>query len=158
MKHKILFLDCDGVLNKACTDGDTQYFNPDCFLWFRDIVARTDAKVVLSSSWRQFNAWYEMLRDFFAVLGIDLIGKTDELDTREEEIGKWILEHRDEIATYVVIDDWDMADAFPGHFVGTCAPRRIGLDKDFADAAVAILNAPQTPQPERKDDHESLQV
>lgn len=141
LKSKIIFLDCDGVLNKACLGADKRYFHPDCFRAFQRIVRETGAKVVLSSSWREFPDWYEMLVDFFAVIGIEIVDKVPVLGigTRESEIDRWMSENLASLGEWVVIDDWDMSESFPGHFVHTCSPGSIGLTEELADAAIGIL-------------------
>jgi len=145
---KVIFLDCDGVLNRAQT-GDMRYFTPSCFTAFRRIVAETGAKVVLSTSWREFVDWETMLRDYFGAIGISVIGKTDVIrdaesedvcNVRAEEIRRYIESHSDKIGRYVVLDDIDMREEFPGHCICTCAYHRIGLDEGWADEAIGILN------------------
>ena len=49
MGVKVIFLDVDGVLNHNETDGK---FEDDCVKALKDIVHRTGAKIVLSSTWR----------------------------------------------------------------------------------------------------------
>lgn len=65
---KVIFLDIDGVLNSQCwyqkrmdidklaTDIDSQYpmyeFDPEAVLRLNSIIEKTDAKVVISSTWR----------------------------------------------------------------------------------------------------------
>jgi hypothetical protein len=46
---KIIFLDVDGVLNKAETQGS---FEETCVLKLKEIMDQTGAKIVLSSTWR----------------------------------------------------------------------------------------------------------
>lgn len=46
---KLLFLDVDGVLNKATTQG---VFEDSCFDALRYIIENTGARIVLSSTWR----------------------------------------------------------------------------------------------------------
>lgn len=146
---KVIFLDCDGVVNRAGFDGDHRYFTPECFLQLQRIVSETKAKIVLSTSWREFMDWENMLRDFLGAIGIEVIGKTHVMDrmpheghdnVRAHEIQRYIDEHRSEFGNYVVIDDIDLREYFPGHCVCTCSRRRIGLDAQWADAAIAILN------------------
>jgi len=140
MKEKIIFLDCDGVLNRIAA-GDMRYFTPECFQYFRDIVLRTGAKIVLSTSWREFTDWESMLKDFFGAIGISIIGKTPIIDTdhRPQEIQSYLDAHGEEISNYVVLDDIDMRAEFPGHCVCTCAPGRLGLDQAWTNEAILIL-------------------
>lgn len=141
-KNKIVFLDCDGVLNRlGGGTGDTRYFTPDCFLAFQIIILRTKAKVVLSTSWREFADWENMLRDWFGAIGIEIIGKTPISKTgdRAVEIQDYLSEHANEIENYVVLDDLDLRSDFPGHCVCTCARGRLGLDLAWAAEAIDIL-------------------
>ena len=54
MKHnKIVFLDVDGVINIA--KDRYHHFNQDCLFQLERIIKETDAKIVVSSSWRTGN-------------------------------------------------------------------------------------------------------
>jgi len=140
MRNRIIFLDCDGVLNRAQLT-DMRYFVPECFKEFQWIVQATDAQIVISSTWRTYDAWYDMLKDFFGAIDITVVGKTMENadGDKAEEIKNYIREHRSEISNYVVLDDIDFREQFPGHCVCTCAPGRIGLDAEWATEAINIL-------------------
>ena len=141
-KNKIIFLDCDGVLNQlGGGTGDLRYFTPECFQAFQTIIFSTQAKVVLSTSWREFADWENMLRDWFGAIGIEIIGKTTISKTgdRAVEIREYLDEHANEIENYVVLDDFDMRADFPGHCVCTCASGRLGLDWEWASEAIDIL-------------------
>ena len=141
-KNKIIFLDCDGVLNRlGGGTGDLRYFTPECFQAFQTIIFSTQAKVVLSTSWREFSDWENMLRDWFGAIGIEIIGKTPISKTgdRAVEIRDYLAEHANEIENYVVLDDFDLRADFPGHCVCACASDRIGLDLEWAAEAIDIL-------------------
>lgn len=140
--YKVIFLDCDGVLNRMGLTNDDRYFVPECFSEFQRIVMETGAKVVISSSWREYKDWYKMLVDFLGAIGIDVIGKTEVIygNQREYEIFKYMENNKGKISNYVILDDWDMRKCFNGHCVCTTGYGRIGLDKEFADEAIAILN------------------
>lgn len=138
-KQKIIFLDCDGVLNRIFA-GDMRYFHPECFHAFQTIVSNTHARIVLSTSWREFKDWENMLRDWFGAIGIKIIGKTMANQSgRTAEIRSYLEEHKNEISNYLVLDDDDMRDDFPGHCIRTCEPGRIGLDAEWAEEAIRIL-------------------
>lgn len=141
-KSKIIFLDCDGVLNRlGGGTGDMRYFTPECFQAFQTIVSSTGAKIVLSTSWREFTEWENMLRDWFGAIGIEVIGKTPISKTgdRSVEIRNYLAEHENEIETYLVLDDFDMRSDFPCHCICTCARGRLGLDWEWAAEAIQIL-------------------
>lgn len=118
---KLIFLDIDGVLN---SHGQLD-FEPDCIEQFNRILAATEARVVLSSSWRYLmldqegcpksmtlSGFATMLRTHH-VKGLHLIGHTepdeaigDEGPFRGPLIRKWMKDNRHkEWQRYVVIDD-----------------------------------------------------
>ena len=80
------------------------------------IVKATGAKVVMSSSWRYtwWNIPYENLHkreksltDLLNKYGIEVIDATDMQGfwRRDNEIKAWINEHREEIFSFVILDD-----------------------------------------------------
>ncbi len=137
---KIIFLDMDGVLNSAYLKSN-KYIEKDKFELLQIIVRETGAKVVLSTSWREFPDWRAFLTDFFGAVGIEVVGSTpvDPEGIRPNEIMSW-LEACPDVESYVVLDDNDMTESFNDNMVCTCGPGRIGLDADAADRAIMILN------------------
>ena len=137
---KIIFLDIDGVLNgynywntlgwkiisflknkrlkaiyKRITDPCGVHEHKVKLL--SKIVHKTDAKVVLSSSWR-FRIWqnsYKKLRGdekkligLFNKYQIDIIDITPRLlrgSKRDTEILAWLASHEDEVENYIILDD-----------------------------------------------------
>lgn len=149
---KVLFLDIDGVLNcQREYDWDWNaiaQFTPRCVHTFNSIIYHAKAKIVLSSSWRNFiHNNYMTLRGFEKLLwshGVrgDLIGLTPERigidDTRADEIGDWLQKNFKDVERYVVIDD--DPDAFGGGrhpFVQT--DFRYGIRTEDAKKAVELL-------------------
>ena len=128
---KIIFLDIDGVLNSFATF--TEIHNEwkltgirrvaidlNKVLLLKEIVDNTGAKIVLSSSWRNFCKMKhgkpvtknQNLHDLIEILnnnGLYIYDITPKLRSgiREEEIRKW-MENKD-IESFIVIDD-DCAD------------------------------------------------
>lgn len=145
---RVIFLDIDGVLNRICTNDGNNYFDPDCVDQLRRIVQETGAKVVLSTSWREFADWKNMLIQFFHAIRIEVIDCTTvtENGKRAEEIKDWIRNNQDKVNNYVVLDDDDMTNDFPDHMVRTCVEGRVGLDYEWAGKAIDILkyNSPNT--------------
>ena len=149
--NKVIFLDMDGVMNPAFAGNS--YITKGSANALKRIVAETGAKVVLSTSWREFPDWAHFLRDFFAILDIEVIGATPVLhlkdcpegtqDERPVEIRTWLERFGGDIGSgmvnYVVFDDNDYRRDFPNHAVCTCASGRIGLDEEWANDAIAIL-------------------
>lgn len=138
---KVIFLDMDGVLNNAY-HLNNRYIEKDKFEQLQRIVKETGAKVVLSTSWREFPDWSNFLHDFFCVAGIDVVGSTPVRDgwRRQDEIREWFKDNDFPIDAFVVLDDIDMSSDFPENMVCTCEAGRIGLDTAFADRAISILN------------------
>lgn len=139
IKQKIIFLDIDGVLNGYDFIG---YIGWEfvCLLkneyikeWYRKIsdpcgiheskirrlakiVKKTNAKVVMSSSWR-FGWWktpyeemYEdqkKLTDLLKKYEIDVIDITPRsIDgKRDKEILSWLSKHEDEVGNFIILDD-----------------------------------------------------
>ena len=133
---KIIFLDIDGVLNGYNLLNniiwkivETLHIEKIYRDWRRNpfgihkekvkrlakIVKKTNAKIVLSSSWRGFwkRPYYEMvdyqklLVDLFNKYNISVIDLTPFLPekTRSEEIDSWIQSHKSEIESFVILDD-----------------------------------------------------
>lgn len=123
---KIIFLDVDGVLNTYYTEAKTS--NGATFVddrkvhILKDIIDKTGAKIVLSSTWRigwkhlelsMKDTWaakdFIELRDKLREFEIDLYDKTPILDKfmrcRGEEIKMYLNNSKDDIEGYVIIDD-----------------------------------------------------
>lgn len=120
---KILFLDVDGVLNKASDYAVRIEGAKSCLLVNQHLVDRmqqvledTGAKVVLSSSWRNLQGG----REFVEECGIPIIDETDNgPGKRGDQIQRWLDSHP-EVETYAIVDDdSDMLDHQLPHFVLT---------------------------------------
>jgi len=57
---KLIFLDVDGVLNRETTEDK---FEEDCLVFLREIVKATEARIVLSSTWRYTEETRNSLRE-----------------------------------------------------------------------------------------------
>lgn len=137
MKKKIIFLDIDGVLNGYnfwSLFGWYIFRISSTFSnWYRNkinpsgihekkvkrlakIIQNTNAKVVMSSSWR-IGFWdvsYEekigrqkVLADMLNKYNIDVIDITPYSNNgrREDEIIAWLSRHEDEVESFVILDD-----------------------------------------------------
>jgi|WetSurMetagenome_2_1015567.scaffolds.fasta_scaffold638719_2 hypothetical protein len=157
---KIIFLDIDGVLNseKSMTESKDEKWsdepsieNIECLNY---IIAKTGAKIVISSTWRHGNH-ASLFDKYFHALGIigEVIDVTPWLDSyRGTEIKCWLLEHASKIKKYknsqwcmykepvesfvILDDDSDMEDLY-NHLV--LIDNKVGLTKKDADIAVRIL-------------------
>ena len=155
MNTKVIFVDVDGVLNCAKTTRRLKCW--DCMpfvdtrkvLRLRDIVERTGAQLVLSSSWRvgrHEKAMYldrmaliELEREFKRVrcpLWVDYTPLIPMVD-REVEVQKWLSLHP-EVTNFVILDD--LWEEFPNmrEWMVVTDPRE-GLTKERAELVVKML-------------------
>ena len=169
--EKYIFLDIDGVLNSEHTLDQTSKTNAsiicDQYLEnIRNIVEKTDAKIVLSSSWRTYfddnidkpiNIWAIYLNQKLAKYNLkihDLTPHPKGLFSSERglEIKTYIDKHN--VKDYVVIDDEKFSD-FNIHldmsrFIQTnfgdehTNVEDEGLTKELAEKAILILNKKRT--------------
>lgn len=139
MKQNIIFLDIDGVLN-GYNFWNLLGWNLVCLLrneklkeWYRKttnpcgtheskvkrlakIVRKTNAKIVMSSSWRG-GFWYtpydekdghqKELTDLLMKYNIQVIDITPNLHKgrRDVEILSWLGKHEDEVRNFIILDD-----------------------------------------------------
>lgn len=166
--EKIIFLDIDGVLATPEYLKDGQWaLNPEKQKLLGEILAKTDAKIVLSSSWRYstLEKTKEHMESEGFLFNDKLIGITIRAyqylkrETRIHlsiprgvEIKQWIDTHihsdngrnweRKKLGkdfTYVILDDdYDMLLEHKDNFIRTNS--EIGLTDDDVMGAVAILN------------------
>ncbi len=158
---KVIFLDIDGVLN-VIPQGHDAYggiFHPEFVDNLERIINETDAKIVISSSWRH-SGLQKMLEMWnFRNLPGEVIGVTPDLYrfldfegqrtmVRGDEIQATIDRHP-EITNYVILDDdTDMLSGQMGNFVQTsnninhpdCIDIGYGLTNECTNRAIRILN------------------
>jgi hypothetical protein len=165
---KIIFLDCDGVLNsqKFFNSGGGKHRMGDVGLSFGasqldpaglalvdKIVDATGAKIVISSSWRHIWDWHEIAAMFQnrGFKNVDsIIGKTgnSKEDHRGTEVAEWlgldrerqvVDDNHDPISTYVILDDNDEFDTSQHpHFVRTNP--QTGITERDVQKAIQILS------------------
>jgi hypothetical protein len=140
---KVIFLDIDGVLvtgdywkqleleNKTARDEDHHHlFSPSCVANLEKLIEETDAKIIVSSTWRWLGE--DKLIEIFKRRGVtgDIIGITSlermkengiySGESRGRQIQEYIEENKDDIENYVIIDDdSDMLDSQLDNFVHT---------------------------------------
>lgn len=155
---KVIFLDIDGVLNtdqtywrermKATFNGD-DVIEPTLVAKVNQIVAATDAVIVISSTWREFRTLDE-LRDILAKFGLvdahrRIIGQTPVFydRPRQDEIRSWLRgkKRKRHVQAFVVLDDdtaqdlrWEKVQA---HFIRV-NPRTGLTDNDVVEAIVIL--------------------
>ena len=166
---KILFLDIDGVLNSTdnmaamselwrinkddkSKDNYGHLFDERCVRWLKFIIAKTDCKIVLSSTWRRsglsvIQTMWQMRELPGEVIDItptsvsqetiNLYASNSNEADRGYEIQEWIDIHKPE--KYCIVDD--DSDMLPHqNFVQTNS--KIGLDYSSALVVCRFLNAP----------------
>ena len=151
---KVIFLDIDGVLNKK---GRT--INIDLLNILKYILEKTNAKIVISSSWRLGRM--DKLLSTFEEHGIKerVIGTTSLFcdQNRESEIRDWVIRHEN-ISNWVVIDDLNLkitSDKFV-HI-------KSGITKENAANIISILNKKYVKKEYKKDmiyslDYDSIEI
>lgn len=148
MADKIVFVDVDGVLNTVFSErriyGYT-FVDTRKVLRLRDIVERTGAQLVLSSTWRIADTpinkiCYDTLKAEFERLRCPLwIDCTPIIPyvNREMEITAWLDEHP-EVTNFVILDDdYKGLMKYYDHLV--ICDEAVGLTKERAEEAIRIL-------------------
>lgn len=122
---RIIFLDFDGVLNNAkwihdlkesgvkftsWIEKDYREIDPSRVKMVSDLAIETQAKIVVSSSWRIINP-LDRLQDYLrkggmdeSVLPIDVTPRANGRDFRGDEIIMW-LDNHPEVTSHVIFDD-----------------------------------------------------
>ncbi len=150
--YKVIFLDIDGVLNgNLFVPKDDKFgvlIGNTRLNLIKQIIDATDAKIVLSSSWKEHWEKNEKecddvgreINEIFSTIGLSIFDKTPEYhNDRKQEIIVWLRDHP-EVSKFVVIDDNPFAeDILRNHFVLT-SHLRYGVDEDDAHNAISILN------------------
>lgn len=158
---KVILLDIDGVLN--CQE----YFYPlngtkgydeldeNKVKLLAEIVNATDAKIVLSSTWREMvdvgkdghpHPIYMYLTDTLAKYGLSIISHTPIMGfERPLEIHTWLNETSYSIESFVILDDDFSADYYKPygldkHLVKTTFYGDGGLHPEHVERAIDILN------------------
>jgi hypothetical protein len=137
---KVLFLDCDGVLNSELwftKTIDALSTDPVAVARLHRILQMTDAAVVLSSTWRLVPDLVEQLKALIPI--IDLTPRLDGNGCRCDEIRLWLKDHPDVTEYAILDDDPDAGYGMESHFVQT--DWHVGMTAEDADKVIAILNA-----------------
>lgn len=153
---KIIFLDIDGVLNVIPHEYD-QYgslFHKQFENNLRNIIEKTDAKIVISSTWRK--SGLHVMKSMWMHRGLagEIIDCTPQIYynhnkvVRGHEIQEW-LNKNPQVTSYVILDDdKDMLTYQLENFVlcaenlnhDDCVDLGYGLTKKCAEKAILILN------------------
>jgi HAD domain in Swiss Army Knife RNA repair proteins len=148
---KIVFLDFDGVLNSLSqiAFGSNTTFNPEAIRRLNEIVQRSQARVVISSTWRVHYSLDE-LRELLTSNGFrgEIIGCTPIFShdhatslpdigmIRCQEIQNWIDAHSEPLTSFVALDDLEL-QLLAAHQVLT--DMEVGLAEHHVEQALAIL-------------------
>ena len=148
---KVVFLDFDGVIT---TPGSKWNISIELVKRVKTICDKTDAKLVISSTWQHGNSakeWLEesvliksykgWLKKFFVDYTYDVTGRHayNGSTARGAEIKAWLIKHP-EVENYVIIDDEDdMLDEQLFHFVHT--DWVFGIQDREVTLAIDVLNS-----------------
>lgn len=139
----VIFLDFDGVLNCESTDWSVREIDHSRVVILNDLVRRTNAYVVLSSSWRSSPDWMDFPRQYG--FEFNFLDRTPRMHgkPRGYEIYSWLKKNRD-LKNYAILDDdSDMLALQKPHFFKT--DFKFGLTQEIADAvAVYLIHSPHT--------------
>jgi hypothetical protein len=109
---KIVFLDFDGVLTTKSTQFG--FGDPSCVLALNRITTMTDAKIVVSSTWRfqGLKTCQENLKNWgVAAEVIDITPRLqNDNGSRGDEIRQWLIENPSVSRFVIIDDDTDMGD------------------------------------------------
>lgn len=120
---RLIFLDIDGVLNselwsknpESHVDGNRRWFDPRCVSLLNKLTDKTEASIVVSSTWRVGKTTME-LKELLSEMGItgEVISKTGQSESgiRGVEIHEWMLHNQHLLGClrhlyrdYVILDD-----------------------------------------------------
>ena len=147
MEDRVIFLDIDGVLNSESwyarclreynTDTSIGILEQRAIFLLNELVARTHAKIVLSSSWRISDYAREKVKQNLAPYELEIWDYTaQDPTTRGGQIHMWLVRHP-KIEYFVVLDDEPIEGYVGDHLVQTDG--MIGLQWDDVVKAEAIL-------------------
>lgn len=146
----------DGVCNCADTKERIRGYigvEQEKIALIKQIVDATDAKIVLSSTWRLDKLWHDQGRTVkldtynylvgeFAKQGLEFFDVTPQHSDswRGREIQEWLDKTTEEVDNYLVIDDdvYDIAKEHKGHLLNTSW--KFGIKPNAVKIAIDILN------------------
>jgi len=150
---KIIFLDIDGVLNSAVydrrrgpSDGNIDVTRLELI---KELVDKTGAKIVLSSSWRihwekdfsKCDLEGRELIETFGKAGLEIYDKTPYVSylERGDEIRNWLLENED-VESFVIFDDYAFGwKELSDNLVQTNYRIERGIEQEHIQKALEIL-------------------
>lgn len=154
---KIVFLDIDGVLNSRAYDRRRNWneqtdIDETRLPLVKRIADETEAKIVLSSTWRVH--WDKdsdkcdndgiYINTIFSKYGIEIYDKTPYLGViaeRRDEVKCWLDNAKEAIERFVIIDDYRYGWAELSDFLIKTNPRSgLGLEEEHVRKAIAFLS------------------
>lgn len=149
--RKILFLDCDGVINNRQSfleeKSNTFPTDPKCVELVNLILDETGCEIVLSSTWRFYNSWKSILTPLFGEI-LYTTTKTGSHKSRGEEIDDWLFKNFppgrwlppcESAGKFCILDDdKGMLDYQLPYFIRTSF--ETGITEPQALQAIQILN------------------
>lgn len=150
---KIIFLDIDGVLNSEewlYKRNDNETINPEQVKLLKEIMDKTGAEIVLSSTWRKLSGrhpLYTYLVESLKKFGLEIKSHTPSIGgDRSKEIKKWIDKHEiNGKIKFVILDDFTIFSyqmyGLSDYLVQTSYyGENGGLQRWHVEKAVKILN------------------
>ena len=142
MTRRVVFLDIDGVLAPIRRWDRYGDLDPACIQVLNEIVARSGADVVVSSTWRHGKTVAELQEileaEGFTGFVLDKTPTGAPGADRGEEIAAWLAEHA--VVGCVIIDDHADMGELRTHLVQTQPSR--GLQAADVPRALAMLTNP----------------
>ena len=147
MFMKVIFLDFDGVLNNNSYFLNSKekapfFLQDEKMILLKQIVDTTNAKIVLSTSWREiWNSDLDIslkLKDYFNSFDLSVYDVTKNTNyNRPLEISTWLKENN--VNSYVILDD--IANPWYEHVNNVVVTNKEfnGLSQDDVNKAIDIL-------------------
>lgn len=153
--RKVIFLDIDGVLNSDtfCDEYLEEHgvdpvfediLSKKMIAYLKQIVQKSGADIVLSSTWREIESAREAVIEQLAAFGMSISDCTPDSRrewSRGDEIMAWIAEHP-EVSRVLILDDTsvnDIPELQPHQVLTTW---KWGLTSDHVPMALTILEKP----------------
>ena len=133
---KIIFLDFNGVLD---TWENMDIINDDNLNRLKRLVDETDSNVVYSSS-NRYSRFGKSIMLKLISSGINIVGVTPKLSSREDEIKTYLNEHPDIVNYCIIDDDYDM-ESMKEHMVKLPVQSEgsLGFTDEYYQQALNIL-------------------
>lgn len=140
---KIIFLDVDGVLNSEEDQFDWNLQTDYHFELLKDLVDKTQAKIVLSSSWRKSEKNLKILQSRLKNFNLYIYDTTPYISNpcikRGDEIRQWITSQKESIESFVILDDEsDMCEYIDINLIQTNF--KVGFQKQDYEKALKVLS------------------